>query len=341
MVLTGTDIKDLIASTQYDLGRMKFSQIITDLQDYEVMGRWLKKDKVMFDNGIGIQQTILVNKSNAAKHVGLYSPDTVNVVDLLSKINIPWRHATTNYAIERRELLMNKSPAKIVDLIAVRRAAAMISLAEELEEKAWSLPALTNEVDPYGIPYYVVKHATAGFNGGAPSGHTTVAGLNPTTYANWKNYSGSYATVTKADLIAKIRTAIRKCGFKSPVSIPDFRGGKGDKFRLYMNEALLNAIELVGEQQNENLGKDIAEMDGVTTIRRFPCVWIPYLDADTQNPIYGINHATFNPIVLEGDYLRESEVDNSNSHNVNETHVDLTYNYVCNDRRSNFVIYKA
>jgi len=56
-----------------------------------------------------------------------------------------------------------------------------------------------------------------------------------------------------------------------------------------------------------------------------------------------IDHSTFNPVVLKGDVLRESKPSNSGSrqHNVFETFVDLTYNYVCVDRRRSGVLHST
>jgi hypothetical protein len=342
MILKDSDIIDLVAGTLKELGRMKFQQIAQELQDYEVMPRWLKNDRVMFDSGIGIQRTLMYKQTRGARHVGLFQKDVVNVASVIKQMNIGWVHATNNWAFERRETLMNKGSALVFKVVEPRRVDCMLGLAEELEEKAWSLPAVDNEVDPFGIPYWIVKNSSEGFNGGAPSGHTTVAGVNPTSVPKWKNYTNTYINVTKLDLIKKLRTAYRKIGWKSPVSVQDYREGRGDTFRLYMNEVTLNAIELLGESQNDNLGNDIASKDDTIVFKKHPCVWIPYLDADTQYPVYMINHSCFNPVVLEGDYLRETEpAKSADSHNTFEVFVDLSYNYICIDRRRNAVLYIA
>jgi hypothetical protein len=335
------DIADMLTTTQYELGKNHFSDISSSYQHLEVMGKLLKEHKLKFDSGLGISRTVMVNKANAAKHVGLFEQDTINIVDLLSKIEVPWVHATTNYAIERREISMNKNAAKIVDLMNARDIASKISLAEELENKFVATPDAGNPKAPYGLLYWIVKNASKGFNGGVPSGFTTVGGINPTTYPTHKNYTGTYSAVSKSDLISLIREAIVRCNFTSPFNIPDFRKGNGQRFRMYLNYDLLNAIELVGEQQNENLGKDIAAMDGVTTIRRFPLVWLPALDADNTNPIYGVDMSVFHMIVLESEYLVRSKFENRTSHTVFETHTDISYNFVCDERRKNFVFYKA
>jgi hypothetical protein len=74
--------------------------------------------------------------------------------------------------------------------------------------------------------------------------------------------------------------------------------------------------------------------------RNHPIIWVPKLDADTTNPVYGVDHSTFYPICLRGNYLRESKpMTDATQHNVYQVFVDLSYNYICLDRRRNWVFY--
>lgn len=334
--LSARDIADLVTGTLDDLGRLRFQQIVQDLQDYEIMGRWLKEDRVVVGSGVGIKRTLMLKRGGVAKHTGLFATDDVNISDHLAQLDVPWRQATTSWGFEHREVLMNRGPDLIVNVIKPRRVAAMIDLAQELEDKAWvQVPSSTDTLLPFSIPFWIVANATTGFNGGAPSGHTTVAGINPTTYPNFKNYTAQYTNVTKADLISKMRTAQRKIGFKSPVTVNDFRGGKGDRYRIYVNDPTITSLEDIGESQNENLGKDIASIDGGQLVfRRHPIRWVAGLDNEAKNPIYMIDHSVFHPVVLKGDDLRESEPRQApKQHNTFEVFVDLSYNFVCVDRR--------
>ena len=151
--------------------------------------------------------------------------------------------------------------------------------------------------------------------------------------------------MSKLDLIKSLRTAVRKTGFKSPVTVADLRGALGQRRRLYTDEATISAFEEIGESQNDNLGKDIASIDGVTlTFRRNPIIWVPYLDVSpaATNPVYLIDHAAFYPVVLAGDYLRESAPEKkADQHNTFVVFVDLTYNYFCYNRRVNSVFYRV
>ncbi len=340
MALTDLQISDLVVGTLRELGRMRFQQIAQTLQDYEVFPVWFKKDRVQFDSGIGIQRTLMNRLSGAAAHVGLLDQDDVNITDVLTQLQIPWVHARTSWGFIRQETLMNRGEALIVNIIKPRRAAAMIDLVEELETKGWSSPSSSSDtLNPFGIPYWVVKNSATGFSGGTPSGWSTVGGVNVTNTPSFQNYTTQYTNVTKPDLIKKLRTMHRKVGFKSPVDIDDYRSGKGERYRCYTTESVFASIEDIGESQNENLGRDIASMDGFSmAFRGHPIRWIPQLDADTKNPFYLIDHSTFYPVCLKGDYLRESDPDKAPfQHNAFQVFVDLTYNYLCIDRRRNGV----
>jgi len=342
MPLTATDIGDLVNGSLYELGRLKFQQIAQNLQEYEVFSSWFKRDRVAFDSGIGIQRTLMTKLTGAAKHVGLMDTDTVTIKDVIEQLQVPWRHAQTSWGFIYQETMMNRGKALIYNVIKPRRAAAMIDLVEEIEDKAWSAPTASNKTEPYGLPYWVVKNSVTGFTGDVPAGHTTVGGITPSNTPKFKNYSGQYVSVTKADLVKKLRTAHRKCGFKSPITIQDYRGTKGQRYRNYVNETTISSVEEVGESQNENLGRDIASLDGTITFRNHPIIWIPKLDADTTNPWFGVDHSTFYPCCLSGDYLRESEVKASpNQHNVYQVFVDISYNFICLDRRRNWVLSTA
>jgi hypothetical protein len=349
-----SDLADHTAATLADLGPPRFQQIAQSLQRYEVLSRWLKKDKVMFNSGSSIKRNLMLQTGGVAEHAGLFATDDTNIWDHLAALDAPWKHAKTQWGFERREALMNRGKALVTNVIEPRRMGAMIDLADELEAGAWQAPSSTTTDLSYGIPYWIVSNATTGFNGGLPTGHTTIAGINITTYPNFKNYTYTYTNVTKADLIKKLRTAHRKCRWISPESVKDYRSGLVDQFRLYVDETTIAALEDLGEQQNENLGRDLAPMGGardvkfvddVLVFRKHPIIWIPYLDDNSpvsSNPVYMIDHSVFNPVVLAGDYLVESKPEKAPlQHNALQVFVDLTYNFICLDRRRCSVGYIA
>lgn len=127
MALQADQIQDLITVTLKDLGRLKFTELASTLQEYHALGKLIDQYKVQYQSGTAIQYNIMLNQSGAAKNVGLFESDNVNIADVMTTASIPWRHCTTNYAFERREVQFNATPARIVELVKIRRTDAMIS----------------------------------------------------------------------------------------------------------------------------------------------------------------------------------------------------------------------
>lgn len=340
---TVADILDLVNSTLDDLGPVAFEQIAQNLTDYEIMGRLLKEERVLIQSGKGFERRVMLSHSGAARHVEMFATDNTAIIDVLELLNVPWRHAMSDYTIERRENLMNKSPAELVNLLTVRRTDAMISLTETLETAGWTKPVDSSDrIEPFGIPYWIVKNSSEGFNGGNPSGFSDTGGINTSNFANWANYTSQYVSVTKTDLLFRMRRAHMRTGFKSPVDIKDLRTGKGERFRIYLNLETLLSIESLAEFQNDQLGADVASMDGRTVFKKNPLVYVPELDSDATDPVYMIDTNTLYIIALAGDILQESGMQRvPNSHNTMQNFIDLTYNFVCIDRRRNAVIATA
>jgi len=340
--LQADDIVDLITITQKDLGKMRWTDLSYDLQEYVALPSLLQKEKVAYGSGYGMQWNVMTGTSGATKDVGLYEVDSVNVSDVMTTGSVPWRHMTTNYAIERREIAMNTGAAQIVDLVKIRRHDAMVDLAKHLESRFWAKPDTSaDNLRIFGVPYWIVYNATEGFNGGNPSGFSSgAAGLDSGTYTNWKNWSANYTAGGGGDLVAKWRKAATFTNFKAPHAAPAY--GQAARYGYYTNYAVISDLENRLGGQNDNLGYDIASMDGKVVFRGTPVTWVPNLESFAGDPVYGINWGQFKPAFLSGEYLREEgPVKASNQHTVFQTHLDLTMNIMCTDRRSNFVLATA
>ncbi len=336
--LTATQLNDLVATTLRDLGRARFTEIATDLQRHTALRNLLRKNRIQLDSGYGVQWDVKVSQSGAAANVGLGATDNVNIVDTMVQATSDWRNTTTNYAIIGQEISMNQEPSRIVNLVQSRRIDAMISLAEIMEANFWGPPvAATDTVTPWGVNTWIVKNATEGFNGGAPSGYTTI-GLNPTTYPRWNNWTYQYTAVSKDDLIRHWRKAATFTDFQPPVDgIPTFN--TGDQYGFYSNYGVIGPLEEALESQNENLGNDIASKDGMTIFRRVPVTWIPKLEADTTNPVYGINWGWMKTYILDGWWLKETHVPiYPGQHTVSAHFLDCTYQFCTKNRRCHFVL---
>ncbi|KKK43276.1 hypothetical protein LCGC14_3168680, partial [marine sediment metagenome] len=191
------DIADLVESTQADLGRMRWTEAATDLQEFVAFGSLINKGRLTLGSGSSVTWNVRVGHNTAgnARHTGLFNTDVTNVGEGLKTANAPWKFAETSYAVDRREPSMNKDPARIVDLVAERRVESMVELAEEVEDKFWAdNPGVTSDT-PLGIKTWFVSNSatTFGFNGGNPTNYSGgVGGLNSTTYPRWANETYRY-----------------------------------------------------------------------------------------------------------------------------------------------------
>jgi len=339
MPLRDSDISDMLTTTLHDLGRGRFYQIAQELVEYLVLGRLLRRTNVRIQSsGIGIKETLMTKTGGTARWVGLGEEDAINYIDVLDQLTVVWCRLTDNMAWERRMLLENRGEARINNVIKPQRVAMMLRIADALEEGYFGAPDASDVKKPWGLKYWIVKNATTGFNGGLPSGFTTVGGVSLTDSPTFKNYTFIYTDVSKDDLIKKMRTAHRKTRWRSPYKTSQMKSEFGERRQIFVNEATISDIEDVGEAQNENLGRDIASLDDEIVFKKHPIRYVPYLDSDTTNPIYMNDVDTLVPFVLKGDYLRESDAARSpKQHNVFEVHVDLSINFVCPNRRANVV----
>ena len=376
--ITNSDLLDLQRTTLENLPKLDFEVALTYPQ-YLILNQWFAKEKIQVESGTSIARNIILDDSGNAQHVRLYQKTAIGVADVQRRVTAPWVQVKTHYAIERREALRNRSPARYIDLLKSRRLDGMLSLANLLERTGWDTPTTAaDELLPRGLTYWISKRipdagagfsalidggnaAPGGFNGRrirygagvsgtqptpANDASTDKGGINPTTEARWRNYNDVYAAVSAGDLVRKMRRAFYATNFQSPILAKDLMSGPLSRYRLYMGLNVITQLEELVQSQNigsEKLGPDLAAFHGISTFRRIPLSYAPVLDADTSNPIYGVNHAKFFPIVQEGDWLRESEpMSDTESNNVSVVFVDSSYQYFCtNVRDAGFVLHNV
>ncbi len=339
MALQAEGVLDLVADTLRDLGSPKFTDISSNLQEHVAMDKLISKKRLVLESGYGIQFNILVAQSNAARNVALGQSDNTNLVDGMIQANTVWRNTQTSYMMIGQLMAMNREPARIVDYVKQQRIMALISLAELMETIFWQAPSASDALTPFGIPYWITKNATKGFNGGVLTGYTTVAGVSPTTYPNWQNWTAPFTAVSRDDFIRQAREAAVKTRFKPATQgIPTAQIG-GDEYGYYTNYAVIQPLEESVESQNDNLGSDVASQDGKVLFRRTPVVWVPWLDRDSTNPFYGINWSWLRVYVLEDWWMKETNIQYTpGQHTVSSHFLDLTYQFLTKNRRASFVL---
>ena len=342
MALQATDINDLVKATLENVLPLKFTDISSELRRYVAMNKLMKKGKVEFDSGVNFNWDLLTGDNGSATFKGLYAQDVVNPTDGLVRGTVPWRHVGWNWAIERREIAMNRSPRQIVRMVELRRIQAFISAVKLFEVKFWRAPASTDTLNPYGVPYWVVKNNTEGFYGQVPSGYTTVGGLTPSSYPvsdgyKWANYTAQYNTVSKTNLIRLMRRAAEYTDWETPVAMPT--PGEENPCGIYTNWSVLSTVVELLEAQNDDLGNDVASMDGKAKFMQSMIEAVPQLDEDTTNPVYGLNFGQFKCCGLRGEWLNESKQPQvAGQHTVAANFVDCSLNFFTYNRRRHYVI---
>lgn len=358
--LTPDQIDDLVENTLHHFEKDAWVDLSSELQRYFAYSNFLLGDKTAIAGGDQLQWQVKVRNTGAARNSGMYAVDDVSVADVTKHAIIPWAKVTTGMAYDVDEPEFQSGDAvRILGLLKVRRHDALTSLAELMEINFWSTPLnLTDDGEtkkPRGVPYWIVRNATKGFNGGVPintTGISDVAGLNPTTYPRWKNFTGQYAAISRRDLVRLLREAVVKCNFRAPVAHPKVGGGsESPRYVMATTYEVISRLEELVEEQNQNLGNDVASKDGDLIFRRVPIQWVPFLDANHdatagvatnqygKNPVYGLDKNCFRMVFKQGRYMVRSEpITAPNQHTVRQIFWDSWLQFQCFDRRPNFVV---
>ena len=365
--ISNSDLVDLQRTTLENLPNLDF-EVALNSQQYHVVNEWFKSEKLQVDSGTAIVRNIILDTSGNARHVRLFQKVGINVADVQSRITAPWVQIQSSYSIERREALRNRKPARYIELLKSRRVDGMVALADLLESRAWAAPNnVSDDINPYGLPYWLSKKMPANATGytaaiddpsGTPNGAggfvgrrviygdgstatNGKGGLDPTgiTSGKWRNWADTYQAID-GNFVKIMRKAFHATKFVSPMLAKDLKEGPTSKFKIYMGLQNLTDYEDLTTKSNDNIGSDLDKFHGVTTFRRVPVLYTPQLDSDADGVIYGVNHAKFFPIILDGDWMRESDpMMDVEMHNTITTFVDGSYQYFClNVRESGFAL---
>jgi len=335
------EIDDAVLATQNLLiKRGAFVDMQTDLTDHVAVREMWKNKQKKFAGGVDWEFTAQMDHNHSARAVGLYENDGSGINDTLKRGKVGIRHVNANYIYDQREPAFQRGGTQIVDLVETRYVAMMVSFYELLEEVLWSKPDDSSDTKtPYGIAYWVVANATEGLYGANPAGFTDGrAGISTTDYPRFANWTAQYTTVSKEDLIRKMRKAHRKTQFRSPVShaVP-LLGGMGNG--IYVGDSVIGLMEEILETNNMNLGNEVASKDGKTLFKGTPLTYAPKLDDDSTNPVYMLDWRTLIVGVMPGwenNLSKPAPV--PGKHLVRRVDLDVSLNMVCTDPRRQTII---
>lgn len=349
---------DLLMGT---LGAFKPNQfeIALKSQTAEIVNRWFKTDKKVLSGGDSVKFYIQLKRSNNATHTRLYDTDDVNVANTMTEGSVNWTHAKTAWAYDIRELAMNKgNPQRVFSILEAKIKAAFHDLIIELEEAAWRTPSSsTDDLSPHGIPAWLAQadadSDTGNFTGyvgdyttaaDAESAYSSVAGISCTSTTNpyWANWYADHDNLLDDSLLKLLSKAVLHTHFETPTVAGEALDPNSNfsNFRYYTSSAVILELEEIARKSDDRIGFDLGKYAGATIFKGVPFKWVVDLDTELTyvrglNPIYGINHNHFYPVVLSDNNFRRTKPGPKNgSHNVLEGFVDLSYAYVCDNRRT-------
>lgn len=356
---------DGITITQaIDLGKATLEAFETDglamalkHQCYEVVNTWFGGDKVQTDGGDRVERHISLRDTGNAQHVRMYETDTPNVSNVDETIKVEWAHAQSSFSYSTKELAMNKGNSRrVYSLLKQRRDNCYREFADMLEEAAWAVPTgSSDDRTPFGIPGWITQATTdpsgaagdftaytAAYQGVATT--FSVGGIAASATANprWANYQEDHNAVINDTLLKRLARSFRKTKFQSPMFASQSIDPKSSfsNFRMYTNSAVLDAIEELARKSDDRLGADLGKYAGATIFKGIPFRYVDILDtAQTytygKDPIFGINHSHFYPVVLDGEVFKVNDpMSKVGQHNVLTVYIDLTYAYICDNRRT-------
>jgi len=261
-------------------------------------------------------------------------------------MNVGFTQNRTSWGYEKTELLANRGENLINKIIKPRRWTAAMDQQEELDQLAWECPDASDDLNPLGLTYWIVKNATAGFNGGLPpgKGYTTKAGVNLTTVPNFKNRTGTYAEVSDSDLLEKMSDTLWDCNWGSPNNKESFIKF-GDRYRIWVKRSTYNAMKRLAKAQNEDIGGDLDKMEGQFVFQKHPIVPVRYWETVTDfddEPVYMVNHDSFYTIVMSGMYFMEEPPIVAQDNQLGRVvAMYVMYQFICANPRLNGVLYKV
>jgi len=323
------------------------------LQKYHFAEKWFKDKKKPVKGGPRCKWKLRTDNQGTFKHTGLFATDKTNRKNVMTGAKQEWSMQTVNYIFDlREEEFQGENWQVIVDTMETLELSLYNDFFAGMETSMWTAPASssTDPRPPSGIPFWLQKCTTLGFNGGDPSGFTDGAGgISTSDYADWKNYGGPYVEVSRDDLIEKVINAMDFCYFKPPQDFSQIGSGQ-PAWGLYTVHSVLATMRKIMESQNDNLGHEAGwGANGEVMLRRTPVTWVPALtnsasDAyDSENPFYGINWNLFQYFFQENQNMVKHPLKQaSQQHAVRERHMDNAGNFVCYNRREGgFVFHVA
>jgi hypothetical protein len=336
------------------------------------------------DGGKYFTFEVILGKTGNAAHVGYYETYTPNVRNIDKEGTVNWAKAHTSYSYDIDEVNVNSSATEVYNLLKSRRANSQVELGDLLEPRGWTAPdSASDNLNPFGVFAWLAPPGASygttgseGFIGGKTyylsASSTTAAispgGIDPTASGNqgWNSYTANYgggaaasvagtAQAVTSTVIDYLGSAMRRTAFVAPLKAENVMDMKFNKLRIFTDNEVIKQLEKIARLSDDQLGYDLGKYNGLTTYKRFPLLYVSWLESTDQygntnpyfnaycsgvHPIVGINFNHFKCFALKDCYFRElPPMNDVQTPNVFTIHLDLQYCYIVNNRqRAGFLV---
>jgi len=355
---------DMIATTLDNYAPSGAFEMIQEFPRYEVVNRWMSKDRTTFTGGKSITRHVVLDENGTAEMVSPYQKFEGAQVDLMQTVTAPLTMCKSEYHISREEMLANMSEERIVNLIEAKRKPAMMSKCNKLERQGFGVPQSSGDaLNAYGLPYWISLGPNgsyaADFVGqtirfGDDSTGTIKGGLDGSTAGNsmFRNYAGLY-TGFNSNLVNQMQLLWLNLDFRMPRNVKETGERPFTDYRIYMSLANTSNYMSMATSGNDNLGPDVSPYEGDSLVfKRTPIIPIKLLDsfsvadgggtAFNPEPIYFVNHSRFRTFCQQGEFFREDGPYNDRSQPlVYTTYFFTMFQFLCdNVREGGAVLHK-
>lgn len=306
--MTIDQFADVVELTSRRYVRSNYVNLLTDKQDHPAAKELIKKSTMSSEGtnaqAEGVYWKARMRTAGSYRHIAATTPDQVNITQDYAGMSAPWRKVEVKYGFLEDEIDFNMGEEQIVDLVKEREKGMDFDFIEGIDIDYWAPPSASDPLAFRSLPYWCPKTGattTPGFNGTTLSGFSDKGGLSTTTWPRIKNYNFLYTDITLGDFISGCRDMMDDTYFMPPIpGVPDLGKPSGPVKAFYTTKSVRKQFSDVADSRNENLGPDVASMDGKVTLRGAEIVWVPELDRDTTGPFYQIDFSTFRMIPKPG-----------------------------------------
>lgn len=266
-------------------------------------------------SGTKITDRVMLKDSGTAL---FYHPNQdldIQNVDTLRSIEGNWRFMLNHYSYTQQEVVLNSGSPQTYykNLLKVKRQQTHTNTYNFMEDALWATPSnadmeAAGGKNPYSIPAFITE------DGLAPSGFTTVMGLNPTTEPKWRNQFETYDTTditnTATGLVNAMDDLFLSVKFKAPRPGEYFVNDEFQQMMIATSKEGRNTWMTLTRDSNDRLmGADLGWHQNTLNYAGLPVEYVAELDdagwAAGSPRYYFINLKFLHPIWHSSEYMKE------------------------------------